>query len=183
MREKNYGVAISNILNLMGSYIEVASGFLSVLLLIAMTIVALAGVFFRYVLESPFVWTEEVSRFLMLLIVFLSINVAFRRNEHIAVNYLVLRMPPIAAKVLDYIGHGLIAVFLYYLIRQGYSMTTGTIMTASTIDLSMRWLYMFLPLGAMLTLLQLIFRITDKLLKDVNHYWDWWHGHGICCCS
>ena len=151
-----------------GSWVEKTSGFFSVLLFAAMIIVALVGILFRYVMQSPFEWTEEVARFLMLVIVFLSINTAFRLKQHIAVTFFVDRLPRFGARVLDYVSHILIAFFLFFLIKQGIGMTANTMMTASTIDLSMRWLYIFVPIGAILTTIQLIIRVVENIFKDLK---------------
>jgi len=168
MEKNNKIMRFQKAIEMVGSWIAKSSGFISVLLFAAMIMVALIGVLFRYVMRSPFEWTEEVARFLMLVIVFLSINTAFRLKQHIAVTFFVDRLPGLGAKVLDYLSHFLIAFFLIFLFRQGIMMTNSTLMTASTIDLSMRWLYMFVPIGALLTLLQLIIRVFSNILKDLG---------------
>jgi TRAP-type C4-dicarboxylate transport system permease small subunit len=60
----------------------------------------------------------------------------------------------------------LVALFLYYLLKQGYLMTTRTLMTTSTLNISMFWIYMSVPLGAFLTVIQLILNVTMKVLKE-----------------
>jgi len=42
-----------------------------------MTVVVLAGVFFRYVLEAPLPWSEELARYLMVWGASLGASVAF----------------------------------------------------------------------------------------------------------
>jgi TRAP-type C4-dicarboxylate transport system permease small subunit len=39
-------------------------------------------------------------------------------------------------------------------------------MTASTLNISMFWIYMAVPLGALLTVIQLILNVTMKVLKE-----------------
>lgn len=166
MQEKTPRDFIILVLDKIGHIVEVISGSFSVLLFATMTVVTLLGVLFRYVMSSPFEWTEEIARFLMLCICFLSINMAFRKKEHIAITTVVEILPPKAKKILDYLIDILISFFLILLIKQGYLMATGTLMSASTINISMAWIYMFVPLGAFLTLVQLILSTTKKLLRE-----------------
>ena len=156
------------VLDMIGHIVEVISGSFSVVLFASMTAVTLLGVLFRYVMSSPFEWTEEIARFLMLSICFISINMAFRKKEHIAITSVIEILPPLVRKLLDYLIDILVCFFLVLLIKQGYLMTTRTLMSASTIHISMAWIYMFVPLGAFLTLIQLILGTTIKILREFD---------------
>ena len=156
------------IVDSIGSWTEKASGFVGAVFFILMTAVAILGVVFRYIMSQPFEWTEEISRFFMLLVIFLSINTAFRKNEHIAITSFIDHFPERVVTFLDYLGHALIAFFLVVLMMKGYSMTTRTLMTASTFNLSMAWIYLFVPLGAFLTLVQLIVKVILKIASDLG---------------
>ena len=149
-----------------GHVIERVVGSFCVLIYGAMIVAALLGVVFRYIMLSPFEWTEEVARFLMLWLGFLAMNMALRRNQHIAINFFGNRLPPVLMRLLGYCIDGLVGLFLYYLLKQGTLMTTRTLMTASTLNISMFWIYMAVPLGALLTVIQLILNVTMKVLKE-----------------
>ena len=166
MQEKTPRDVIILALDMSGHIVEVISGSFCVLLFATMTAVTLLGVLFRYVMSSPFEWTEEIARFLMLSLCFIAINMAFRTKEHIAITSVVEILPPKAKKLLDYLIDILVCFFLILLIKQGYLMTTRTLMSASTINISMAWVYMFVPLGAFLTLVQLILGTTIKILRE-----------------
>jgi TRAP-type transport system small permease protein len=154
------------LLNKIGHVIEMAVGSFCVLIYAAMIVVALLGVLFRYVMLSPFEWTEELARFLMLWVGFLGMSMALRRNEHIALNFLGGFLPPALLRLVGYGIDLLVGLFLYFLLKQGYLMTTRTLMTTSTLDLSMFWIYMSVPLGAFLTAIQLILNVTMKVLRE-----------------
>jgi len=149
-----------------GHVIEMAVGSFCVLIYGAMIVAALLGVAFRYIMLSPFEWTEELARFLMLWLGFLGMNIALRKNQHIAINFFGDRLPPGLSRFMGYCIDVLVALFLYYLLKQGYLMTTRTLMTASTLGISMFWIYMAVPLGALLTVIQLILNVTMKVLKE-----------------
>jgi TRAP-type C4-dicarboxylate transport system permease small subunit len=149
-----------------GHVIEMAVGSFCVLIYAAMIVVALLGVVFRYIMLSPFEWTEELARFLMLWLGFLAMNIALRRNQHIAINFFGNRLPPALLRLLGYFIDVLVGLFLYYLLKQGYLMTTRTLMTTSTLNISMFWIYMAVPLGALMTVIQLILNVSMKVLKE-----------------
>jgi TRAP-type C4-dicarboxylate transport system permease small subunit len=150
----------------LGYLIEMTSGTFCVLLFAAMLVVTLFGVFFRYVMLNPFEWTEELARFLMLGLSFLAINIALRKREHIAIQFLAQKLPNKISKVLDYFVDILIGLFLIVLMKQGYLMATRTLLTTSTLNISMFWIYLTVPLGAFLTLLQLILNMTKKTISE-----------------
>ena len=64
-------------------------------------IIAFIGIFlcvfvqviFRYVLNSPFTWSEELARYLFIWCAFLGWLIATRRNSHLVVSFLFERMP------------------------------------------------------------------------------------------
>jgi TRAP-type C4-dicarboxylate transport system permease small subunit len=54
----------------------------------------ISQVMFRYVLEIPVPWTEELARALFTTSMFLGMAIALRENEHIVVDFLFKRMSP-----------------------------------------------------------------------------------------
>jgi len=155
-----------NLIDKTGYFIEMSSGFFCVLFFAAMTAVMLLGVFYRYIMKDPFQWGEEAARFLMLWMGFLAINIALRRNEHIGIDILVKALPIKVSKILDYLIHLMIGYFLIVLLAKGYRMTTGTMMTAASLPISMFWVYLSVPLGVFLTLIQLFLNIAKKILSE-----------------
>jgi len=154
------------LMDVIAKSLEFGSGCVCVLLFAGMTVVTLIGVLFRYVMLSPFEWTEELARFLMLSICFLALNMAMYRKEHIAIPALIERLPPVVAKVIGYAVDLQIAFFLFLLIRQGVLMADRTLMTTSTLHISMKWVYLFVPVGAFLTLIQLVIQVAKKTIKS-----------------
>lgn len=158
--------------NRVGHLIEMVSGGFCVLFFAALVATMLIGVFFRYVLNNPFDWTEEIARWLWLAFSFLAINIALRRNEHIGVDFLVGMLPAKVRKVLDYLVDLLTALFLIVLLRQSYIMATNTIMIGGAVRISMFWPYMTLVVGVCFTLIQLVIRFIQKVtsrLEMVKH--------------
>src|ERR1700676_2743105 len=71
-----------------------------------------AGVFTRYVMRQPLVWTDELATILFLWLAMLGSVVAYRRNEHIRLSVLVRRASPHVAQILNTISSVVTAIFV-----------------------------------------------------------------------
>jgi len=148
-----------------GLTIEKICGAFCVACFAAMTASAILGVFFRYVMQSPFMWTEEVARYLQVWMGFTAISIALRQDRHIKVEILPRLVPSVIAKVIGYLVDALIAFFFIVLLKQGYLMTVNNIMTASTFQVSMSWILIAVPVAAALTLIQLFLNVVKRVFS------------------
>ena len=57
-------------------------------------VILFAGVIWRYVLDNPLVWTDELAEMLFLWLVSLGAVIALRRGEHMRMTVVVSRLPP-----------------------------------------------------------------------------------------
>jgi TRAP-type C4-dicarboxylate transport system permease small subunit len=151
-----------------GKWIERVCGFFCVICFASMTVVTLLGVFFRYVMQSPFMWTEEVARYLLVWLGFTAVSLAFWQNKHIKVDILSQFLPRPLATLIDYFIDLLVALFMIVLLHQGYLMTVNSIMKASTFNLSMKWVLLVVPLAAFVTLVFLVLRAVRKLSGEID---------------
>ena len=69
--------------------------------------------FTRYVLEDSAAWTEEIARYLLIVVTFVGASMAVRRNTHIHVEFVYRYIPPSAARAMstlvDVVRFGLLA--------------------------------------------------------------------------
>jgi tripartite ATP-independent transporter DctM subunit len=89
---------------------------LAALLVVAEVIILASGVFTRYVLRSPLVWTDELATILFLWLAMLGSVVAYRRGEHIRLSVLVRRSSPRVREILESIASVVTAIFVTELI-------------------------------------------------------------------
>lgn len=75
--------------------VEVA---ISVVLLIALSVILVFQVFSRYVMAMPFTWTEEAARFIFIWMVFIGAAALASKNAHIAVTFITEVLPPTPAR-------------------------------------------------------------------------------------
>ncbi len=115
-------------------FIDRALRAVALFLFIAIFLVVLAQVFFRYLLNSPLVWSEELARYLFIWLCFTGWVIATRADHHIAIGILRQRLPPLLRRLLHAAieaGHLLLAALLfwngYLLLMRNLSVGTVTL--------------------------------------------------------
>lgn len=134
------------------------------LLLAAMVADVTIQVFFRYVIQDPPTWTEELARFLFTWQIFLAAGLAFGRGSHIVVDALLLVLPGGGRRLLSVISNVIVLGFLSVLVWQGINMVWLTSNTTSTaMNLNMGVVYAALPIGAGVSALYVVMQIVDSV--------------------
>ncbi len=132
------------------------------ILLAAMVVDVTIQVFFRYVIQDPPTWTEELARYLFAWEIFLATGVAFGRGSHIVVDALFLVLKGAAQRTALFIGNLLTLCFLLVVVWQGSNMVGLTSNTTSTaMGLNMGVVYAALPIGATISALYVVLRLID----------------------
>lgn len=136
--------------------LEKATKFICVTLGGGMAAVVICGVIARYVMKNPIVWTEEISRALMIWTAFLGISIATRRRSHLCITLLVVRLPMPLQRSIKLFTDALTMGFLYILMVYGIRMVeTGTAQIETSTGISMSYFFICVPLCGLLTMIQL----------------------------
>lgn len=90
----------------------------SSIMLIFLIVLTFAGVIARRVFNSPFTWMEEVQLACMVWIVFAGGSVAFRTGSHVAIEFIVDKMPEKAQKIVNVIIDIIVVSVLLFLFYQ-----------------------------------------------------------------
>lgn len=141
--------------------------FNSAVIVVIMVVITLQ-IIMRYVFNRPLLWSEELSRYLYVWIAWLGCAFCVGSRSHISVPILFDILPPQAQRVLAVIGNLVVIGTLCYLIPNAmvYAMGQKAFM-ASTIPVKRLWLYIALPVGLILTTIQLIF---DTVIYVMENY-------------
>ena len=86
---------------------------------LAMTLLILLQVFFRFVIYIPFPWSEEAARYLMIWMGMLGSVIALKQQRHIGVTFFVEKLPHLPQKFVKVLVQGTMALFLGVLFWQG----------------------------------------------------------------
>lgn len=106
----------------------------------------LAGVFFRYALNSPLYWAEEAARLLLIWLSFVGAALAFQRKQHLAMD-VVMRLLPDALRVrIQVLVAGAGVAFCVAVIRQSVALMASRWTRVSPV-MSAPYLVFALPLA------------------------------------
>jgi C4-dicarboxylate transporter DctM subunit len=89
------------------------------LVMTVMLVVVTLQVWYRFVLNDPLAWSEELARYLFVWISFIGSAVGVRMNVHLGIDLIEKIMTPMGHKILSVIVNGLIQVFLLIVIFWG----------------------------------------------------------------
>jgi TRAP-type C4-dicarboxylate transport system permease small subunit len=132
----------------------VTAAVLAVLLTAGFLVVLLAQVFFRYVLNAPLSWSEEVAMLQFVWAALLLSSYGVRERFHIRLSFLVDRLRPGPRNVLERLGEVAIVLFGGYMTYAGVrlvDLTWGN--TSAAVGYPIQYLYLSAPCcGALIVL-------------------------------
>ncbi len=130
-----------------------ADGLLVALFLLIFGLV-LAQVVFRYALNDPLVWSEELARLAFVWVAMLAWSLGSRRRSHIAVTVIVDALPPLPRLGLRLLIQASIVVFCALLLVHGWALTERNLdLPMVTLDVPYAAVYAVAPLGAAIVVL------------------------------
>jgi TRAP-type C4-dicarboxylate transport system permease small subunit len=134
-----------------------------------MFLIVMLGVFSRYIMSSPFVWSDELSRYLMIYMVFLGGTLSFRAEKHPSLNFLIDKLPSTWRYVWDSIIDILIMLVLLFLIIGGWEMVTHKpIGRTPALRIKYSWIYLAIPLGSICMFAETVLRFIRRIHKVKN---------------
>ncbi len=139
----------------------------SLVVLIAGIIVAIvtAEVTLRYLFSHSMIFTEELSRYLMVWIVFLGSALAIRDGSHIHIQILVKRLSPRIQQIVKLAAYALIIAFLVFITVEGLKILPRQLQQMCiTIDISLFYFYLAIPVGSILMIIFLLPIIRQTLV-------------------
>ncbi len=124
-----------------------------VILFIIIFSVVLLQIFFRYVLNSPLTWSEELSRYLFIWISFLGWTLATRHNTHIKVEFVINTLPPKIKFIIRLFTQIIIIFFMGMLIYLGIRMAARSVdVPTITLFFTYAYIYAIVPIASAIIL-------------------------------
>ena len=126
------------------------------------------GVVTRYVVGEQAKWTEELARFLLIWVSMLGGALAFRRREHLGIDFLVTLMHPDTRKGMRWLKFGIVCfttllVFLYGGTRIVFDAFAAE-QTTPALGWKMGYVYVAVPLAGVFILLFAL----EEMLRPVD---------------
>jgi TRAP-type C4-dicarboxylate transport system permease small subunit len=147
--------------------IDKAVDYFLILLILAMTAVVFISVFFRYVLNSPLSWSDEIARLMVVWLCFIGAYMALRENKHIGFDLVFKKLPPALKAGVALLNQALMAVFLLVVIWQGLIFSGEFLdVTMPYTGIPLGWFaYSALVAGGLLMLAQVLINLAGLVRK------------------
>ncbi len=115
-----------------------------VMLLVGASVIDVSvQVVFRYFLQHPIDWTEQLARYLFLFMCMLGLPIAYRNKGLIAFDLILVRLPDKVQKLIHFLGNVLIGGYSGFYLVQSIRLfiKTGSKMASGTIHIPVKVLY------------------------------------------
>jgi len=146
------------------SFIDNSEEILAGSFLMFMCILLLLQVILRYIFGKSLAWSEEMSRYAFLWMVYIGTSLAAKYDGHIRVTAQLNLLPIAARRYVLTLGDLVWLAFNFYVIVQGF-LLLGSMeqhpMRSATLGWDMRWIFIVLPIGFVaqtIRILQVIYR-------------------------
>jgi TRAP-type transport system small permease protein len=142
-----------------------------IVLSVLISAVVFLQVVFRYVLQQPLFWSEELPRYLLIWMSFLAAAREQKDEAHINIGLCLTPLPVAAQRWIRLFTNLVILAFLAILVYSGTLVINITAYHRSTaLQIPMAAVYAALPVGAMLMMLYLVLQIAQdvKILGGKN---------------
>ncbi|NMC31176.1 MAG: TRAP transporter small permease [Veillonellaceae bacterium] len=147
--------------------LETVIRYMVLVLLGLMVVIVFANVVTRYYLHFSLAWSEEVTRFMLVWLVFLGSFLAYINDEHLGLDILVKKLPPLVRKIVLVFTNALVIFALYAVLEGGYLMMIANFDWLSpAAEIPQGYVYIVIPISCALmifqTLLKTYYAITGS---------------------
>ena len=136
------------------------------LLMAGMVVVIAAQVWYRFVMNDPLDWSEEMGRYLFVWISFMGAAAGVRYQMHLGIDIIEKLVSPTLYRFVVLLANLIIQIFLLVIIYWGFKIL-GVIrfQTSPSMGISMIYPYMAVPIGSLFMLINSL-RISWATLTD-----------------
>ena len=132
----------------------------------AMAVLVFLQVLFRYVLDAPLDWSEEMSTFAFAWMCMLGASVGIRYDEHPRLDVLLVLLPRFTQKIAKVVVNLSIMFMLIILLIYGTKFTLAMRMqSTAALRYSVSFMYMILPVSAVIMLLHMTVQTVGLFRK------------------
>lgn len=132
--------------------------FIVIWFLFFMVIAVFLQVLFRFLLNQPLAWTEELSRYLQVWITFLGSAYAMSIKAHIGTEYILRYLSPMMTKFVVVLAAILSILFFLVMVQQGYILADRSMtQTSPTLLIPMGAVYSVIPISGALLIMNVLY--------------------------
>ena len=131
--------------------------YVGIIFICVMLIAVAVQVFYRYVLNNPLPWPEELARYLFVWITYIGLVKVVRENSHYRIDFLLLRMPKRLQILFEIFFDSLVVLLLLLALYGSFALIKANrVILSPAMQVPIIVVYLALPVTALLMLPQLI---------------------------
>ena len=152
-------------LNFFGDKVNKITCAVCVTLILIMTFEVLIHVFFRYFLDAPLKWGEELARLMMVWAGLLGIGIALKDRDHVAIEVFTCKLSGKMLAWCNLVSRILIIIFVGFVFIWGINLTVESYSTyLPAMNISWAWSFLSVPVSAAIQLIFLISACLQNLI-------------------
>jgi TRAP-type transport system small permease protein len=133
----------------------------------AIVLITLCAVVWRYLLDSPLSWVEQVSTMLFVWVIFIGSAVLYRQNLHIGVDAFLFMLNEKHRAVWKWVVECLNLTFIVILFVYSLKLTIAVLgNTAGALDISPAYYYASAPVSCLMMMLFFLEKIVDPSKRE-----------------
>ena len=150
-KDRAHGTGLSAVIGMVCDAIETVCCFLIGFFIAAIVLITMISVWYRYVLDNPLSWTEQICGILFVWITFLGSAVLYRRVLHIAIDMILVQLPQRIQTLFYWINEALMFCLALLLIWFGARHALMNLsQTFGALEITPSWFYAAPPLSGIM---------------------------------
>ena len=126
-------------------------------------------VFSRFVMNTPADWTEVLTRFALIWMVYVGAAVALRNGAMVSVDLMHRKLPAAMRGKLDLFIAAMVLSLLGLMLYWGVAIAWRVrFQNVAGLDISMGWAYLAIPVGALFAVIAVLAHLLDPLRNELD---------------
>lgn len=135
-------------------------------LFLVIIVATVAGVFFRYIVGTPLVWSDELARFSLVWMIFLGSAVVSFKESHLIVDFIYDYTSPLITKILKAVSILVVLVFLVILVISSFDLLRVSGFNSSpALDIPLSYWRASVVVGSILMIIAMIYNQIIRMKK------------------
>lgn len=139
-----------------------------VLLMAAMSLLIVAQIFMRYVMQASLTWSEELARYLFVWATYIGVAYGVKKHAHVCVEVAVMLLPARVKQVVYLLAQLVFLLFAVLVVYEGFRLSVrifGFGQTSPALGMPMGYLYLAPTVGFALVFLRLLQNIASGVRR------------------
>lgn len=141
----------------------------AVFMLIVSVGCGLFQVFARFIMDTPSDWTEVLTRFALIWMVYMGAGVALRNGAMVSVDLMHRKLPPVWRRKLDWfiatVTLSMLGVMIYW---GAFIAWRIRFQNVAGLEISIAWAYLAIPVGAVFAVIAVLAHLFDPLRNELD---------------